>query len=77
MPSIDRTPAGMQMVLPGCERRTLPKSTARSDDMGQGLLQFFSPPTVKEKLDLLASAPLKAKRARQKLWRDLAHNLSK
>ena len=68
MPSIDRTPAGMQMVLPGCERRTLPKSTARSDDMGQGLLQFFNAPTVKEKLDGLARAPLKGKRTRQKVW---------
>jgi len=57
------------MVLPGCERRTLPKSTTRSDETGQGLLQFFNAPTVKEKLDLLASALLKARRARHKLWR--------
>ena len=62
MPNINRTPAGMQMVLPGCEQCTLPKSTARSDDTGQGLLQFFNAPTNKEKLDLLASAPLKARR---------------
>ena len=61
MPNIDRVPAGMQMVLPGCERSTLPKSTTRSDDTGQGLLQFFNPPTVKEKLDLLARAPLNRK----------------
>jgi hypothetical protein len=38
MPNIDRTSAGMQMVLPGCERRTLPKSSSRSDETGQGLL---------------------------------------
>jgi len=69
MPSIDRTPAGMQMVLPGCERRTLPKSTTRSDSEGQGLLQFFNAPTNKEKLDLLASAPLNARKASQKLLR--------
>jgi hypothetical protein len=69
MPSVDRTPAGMQMVLPGCERRTLPKSTTRSDSEGQGLLQFFNAPTVKEKIDLLVSAPLKARRARHKLRR--------
>ena len=57
------------MVLPGCERRTLPKSTTRSDETGQGLLQFFNAPTVKEKLDLLASAPLNARKASQKLLR--------
>ncbi len=61
MTNIDRTAAGMQMVIPGCERRTLPNSTTRSDDTGQGLLQFFKPPRVKEKLDLLARAPLKGK----------------
>jgi hypothetical protein len=71
MPNIDRTPAGMQMVLPGCEQRTLPKSTTRSDGEGQGLLQFFKATTVKEKLDLLANAPLKAKRTRHKLWREV------
>jgi hypothetical protein len=69
MPSIDRTPAGMQMVLPGRERRALPKSTTRSGETGQGLLQFFNAPTVKEKIDLLASAPLKSRRARHKLRR--------
>jgi hypothetical protein len=69
MASVDCTPAGMQMVLPGCERRTLPKSTTRSDETGQGLLQFFNAPTVKEKVDLLASAPLKPRRARRKLRR--------
>jgi hypothetical protein len=64
VPMIDRTSAGIQMVLPGCEQRTLPKSATRSDETGQGLLQFFKPPTLKEKLDVLASAPLKAKRVK-------------
>lgn len=67
MANIDRTSAGMQMVLPGCERRTLPKSTTHSDDTGQGLLQFFHPPTVKETLDILVNAPLKGRRAGKKL----------
>ncbi len=67
MASIDQTSAEMQMVLPGCERRTLPKSTNRCDGGGQGLLQFFNPPTVKEQLDVLASAPLKGRRAGRKL----------
>jgi hypothetical protein len=35
MLGIERTAAGFQTVLPGCERRTLPKSTTRSDDVGQ------------------------------------------
>ena len=38
MPDIERTSAGFQAVIPGCERRTLPKSTTPSDDTGQGLL---------------------------------------
>ena len=36
--NVERTPAGLQMILPGCERRTLPKSTSRVDGAGQGLL---------------------------------------
>jgi hypothetical protein len=30
----------------------------RIPDRGQGVFQFFRPPTVKEKLDLIAAAPL-------------------
>src|SRR4051794_25943302 len=40
MSVIERTPAGLQTVIPGCERRTLPRSTSRVDDDGQGLLHF-------------------------------------
>ena len=58
MADVERTSAGFQMVLPGCERRTLPKSETRSDETGQGLLNFFSAPTAREKLDALAGAPL-------------------
>ena len=50
MADIERTAAGFQTVLPGCERRTLPKSTTRSDDVGQGLLEFYRPPTLRETL---------------------------
>ena len=32
---IERTSAGLQTVIPGCERRTLPKSTTRADDTGR------------------------------------------
>jgi hypothetical protein len=62
MADLERTSAGFQMVLPGCEPRTLPKSASRSDETGQGLLEFFDPPTAREKLDLLASAPLTGKK---------------
>jgi hypothetical protein len=67
MTDVEGTPAGFQMVLPGCSRRTLPRSMTRSDEQGQGLLQFFTPPTAKEKLEVLAAAPLVDKRASKKL----------
>ena len=31
MSDLERTSAELQMVIPGCERRTLPKSTSRVD----------------------------------------------
>ena len=62
MPDIERTAAGLQAVIPGCERRTLPKSTTSSDDTGQGLLEFYRPPTMREKLTALADAPLQPRR---------------
>jgi hypothetical protein len=58
MPDIERTTAGFQSVIPGCERRTLPKSTTSPDDTGQGLLDFYRPPTLREKLVALADVPL-------------------
>jgi hypothetical protein len=62
MPFIERTKAGFQTVLPGCERRTLPKSTTTSDETGQGLLDFYRPPTLRETLTIRASAPLRPRR---------------
>jgi hypothetical protein len=50
MSNVDRTSAGLQIVIPGCERRTLPKSTIRVDEIGQGLLHFYKPPSLPEKL---------------------------
>jgi hypothetical protein len=44
MTHIERTSVGFQMVIPGCETRTLPKSASYSDQTGQGLFQFFRPP---------------------------------
>ena len=42
MTVVERTSAGLQIVIPGCERRTLPKSTTRVDYNGQGLLTSTS-----------------------------------
>ncbi len=65
MPNIERTTAGFQTVIPGCERRTLPKSTTSSDDAGQGLLDFYRPPTLREKLAARANAPLQPRRPKR------------
>ena len=65
MPEMERTSIGWQLVIPGCERRTLPKSTVRADEKGQGLLQFYAPPTLREKLDGRAEAPLRPQRGQK------------
>jgi hypothetical protein len=59
MSEVERTSAGLQIVIPGCERRTLPKSTTPIDEIGQGLLHFYKPPSLREKLDSRADAPLR------------------
>jgi hypothetical protein len=66
MRDFERASAGFQIVLPGCEKRTLPKSTSAADDAGQGLLDFYSPPTLHEKLNRLAEAPMQPKRGRSR-----------
>ena len=64
--TIERTPAGFQTVLPGCEKRTLPRSTSAADDAGQGLLDFYRPPTLREKLTTMADAPMQPRRQRRR-----------
>lgn len=64
MTEIERTPAGFQTVLPGCERRTLPKSRSAADEAGQGLLDFYRAPTVREQLALRVAEPLRGRRSR-------------
>jgi hypothetical protein len=64
---VERTSAGLQIVMPGCERRTLPKSTTRVDESGQGLLHFYKPPTLREKLESRAEAPLQPTRGQKAL----------
>lgn len=67
MSVVERTSAGLQTVIPGCERRTLPKSTTRVDESGQGLLHFYRPPSVREGLARRAEAPLVPKRGQKAL----------
>jgi hypothetical protein len=69
MSDLERTPAGLQMVIPGCERRTLPRSTTRVDAIGQGLLSFYRPPTLREQLAKRANAPLRPSKAQKALPR--------
>ena len=67
MTEVERTSAGLQTVIPGCERRTLPKSTTRVDDNGQGLLHFYKPSSLREELARQANAPLLPKRGQKAL----------
>jgi hypothetical protein len=56
--SVERTAAGLQMIIPGCEWRSLPKSVTPSDQIGQGLFNFYSPPSLREKFASRVNAPL-------------------
>jgi hypothetical protein len=67
MSDVERTSAGLQMVIPGCERRTLPKSTSRVDEIGQGLLHFYKAPRLREKLEIRADAPLRPSKGQRAL----------
>src|SRR5882672_3424935 len=67
MSGVERTSAGLQMVIPGCERRTLPKSTTRVDEAGQGLLHFYRQPSLREKLESRADAPLRPSKVQKAL----------
>jgi len=67
MSQVERTTAGLQLVIPGCESRTLPKSVTRADKTGQGVLHFYNPPTLGEKLASRADAPLESRRGQKAL----------
>ena len=67
MSEVERTSAGLQIVMPGCERRTLPKSTTRVDEIGQGLLNFYKPPSLRERLVSRADAPLRPSKGQKAL----------
>ena len=67
MSEVERTAAGLQTIIPGCERRTLPKSTTRVDEAGQGLLYFYRPPSLRETLETRADAPLRSNKGQKAL----------
>jgi hypothetical protein len=67
MSVVERTPAGLQTVIAGCEQRTLPKSTTRADESGQGLLHFYKPSSLREELARRADAPLQPRRGQKAL----------
>jgi hypothetical protein len=67
MTDVERTAAGLQIVIPGFERRTLPKSTTRVDEIGQGLLHFYKPPSLRERLETRADAPLRPSKGQKAL----------
>jgi hypothetical protein len=69
MAEIERTASGLQMIIPGCDRRTLPRSSSSVNWNGQGLLGFYAEPTLREKIARLVEAPLTAKRGQKPLPR--------
>jgi hypothetical protein len=64
---IERSNAGLQIVIPGFERRTLPNSSSSANWFGQDLLGFYVEPTLRESLDLRANSPLTAKKGQKAL----------
>jgi hypothetical protein len=67
MVQIERSTAGVQLVIPGCERRTLPKSSSSANWFGQGLLGFYAEPTHQETLAVRINAPMSAKKSQKAL----------
>ena len=67
MADLERTNAGWQLLIDGCEKRTLPRSTTAVDDHGQGLLGYYKPPSDSENMQHKLAAPLRSKRAQRPL----------
>ena len=59
MADLERTNAGWQLVIDGCDKRTLPRSTTPVDDHGQGLLSYYKPPSSLELVQHQIAAPLR------------------
>ena len=67
MTDLERTAAGWQPLIDGCDKRTLPRSTTPVDDRGQGLLGYYKPPSDSEVMQHKLAAPLRGKRAQRPL----------
>jgi hypothetical protein len=67
MADLERTAAGWQLLIGGCEKRTLPRSATAMDDHGQGLLCYFTPPSDSEVMQHKLAAPLRGRRAQKAL----------
>lgn len=63
MADLERTEAGWQHLIAGCDKHTLPRSTTPVDDHGQGLLSYYQPPTISELMQHKLALPLRGKRA--------------
>ena len=67
MADFERTAAGWQLLIDGCDKRTLPRSTTPVDDRGQGLLGYYKPPTISELMQHKLALPLRGRRAQRPL----------
>jgi len=67
MADLERTAVGWQLLISGCDKRTLPRSATPVDDHGQGLLSYYQPPTDPEILQHKLAAPLRSKRGQMPL----------
>jgi hypothetical protein len=66
MSDLERTPAGLQMVISGCERFA---EVGNPRLIGQGLLSFYRSPTLREQFARRANAPLLPSKAHKALPR--------
>lgn len=61
MAKTERTPAGVQYVIPGAERRTAPGSVFSQEATGQLLIAGVEPVSDHDRLRLRAEAPLRGR----------------
>jgi hypothetical protein len=63
--AIDKTDQGDQFVMPGAERRTLPKSVHSVEPDGQLLIAGEAPVTDAERAQMAVDAPLRPRRGQK------------
>ena len=67
MADLERTAAGWQLLIDGCEKRTLPRSTTPVDARGQGLLGYYKAPSDSELMQHKLASPLRGRRSQRPL----------